>query len=173
MRDQPCAHVRVCACVMCLAHATPCGAQRVEKPLSATDEDEEPIHKETWGSVVGSACCMPPVLPLALSLVLLAARLQGASLSLAVGYTCRTLDTPCTCVHWIHHTLAYTGYTIHLRTLDTPYTYTRYILDTCRTLDTLAVQVVFIPIFVVCGAALCGICCLLLCVRPVFVFAIC
>ncbi len=70
----------MCEC----AHAIPCGAQRVEKPLSATDEDEEPIHKETWGSVVGSACCMPPVLPLALSLVLLAARLQGASLSLAV-----------------------------------------------------------------------------------------
>ena len=57
--------------------------ERVEKPLSATDEDEEPVVKETRASVLGAACCMPPVLPMAVALVLLAARLQGASISLA------------------------------------------------------------------------------------------
>ena len=60
------------------------GEERVSRPLSATDEDEEPVEKDSVAKVLISGCC---VLPWVIALMLLAARLDGGALqeqSLAV-----------------------------------------------------------------------------------------
>ena len=60
------------------------GEERVSRPLSATDEDEEPVEKDSVAKVLISGCS---VLPWVIALMLLAARLDDGELqeqSLAV-----------------------------------------------------------------------------------------
>ena len=61
------------------------GKQRVEKPLSATDEDQDPPEKDNVSNLCVSACW---ALPWVIALMMLASRLDGGPLaaqSLAVS----------------------------------------------------------------------------------------
>jgi hypothetical protein len=127
------------------------GKQRPDKPLSATDEDEEPRETDNLQSLCVSGCAALPGL---IALMLLASRLDGGPLStqsLAVSGALRSCLGVAGRVRgqvsraWLVRCLAACDSLL------------------CATCE----QVVFSPVFAVCGLVLLIVSCAIICIRKV------